>query len=152
MTDTATVQIKTLPHYDGLELPKYATEHSAGMDFYAAISENIALKPGERKLIPTGICVALPDGYELQIRSRSGLSLKNGIICLNSPATIDADYRGEIGIILANTGDKDFVVERGSRVAQMVIARYTHVTWEQTSELSETGRGAGGFGSTGVAA
>lgn len=150
MTDTTTVQVKTLPNYDGLDLPHYATEHAAGMDFYAAIEKPITLKPGERTLIPTGISVALQEGYELQIRSRSGLSLKNGIICLNSPATIDADYRGEIGIILANCGTEDFVVERGTRVAQMVIARYSRVTWEQTTELSETARGTGGFGSTGI--
>lgn len=150
MTDTATVQVKTLPNFEGLDLPHYATEHSAGMDFYAAIDAPITIKPGERTLIPTGMCIALPEGYELQIRSRSGLSLKNGIICLNSPATIDADYRGEIGIILANMGQEAFTVERGMRVAQMVIARYTRAEWDVTEELSETVRGAGGFGSTGV--
>jgi len=144
------VAVSRLPHAEKLDLPTYATEQSAGMDLCAAVHDDIVLAPGERKLIPTGLSIALPEGYEAQIRPRSGLALKNGIAVLNSPGTIDADYRGEIQIILANLGGQPFTITRGMRIAQMVIAAYTRVTWEEMKQLSATERGAGGFGSTGV--
>lgn len=144
------VTVTKLPHAEGLDLPAYATEHSAGMDLCAAVQEPIVLNPGERKLIPTGLSVALPEGYEAQVRPRSGLALKNGISVLNSPGTIDADYRGEVQIILANLGSEPFTITRGMRIAQMVVAAYARVEWETTEKLSETSRGKGGFGSTGI--
>ncbi len=131
-------------------LPSYETIASAGMDLKANIEENIVIKPLERKLIPTGLFMAVPVGYEAQVRPRSGLALKKGITCLNSPGTIDADYRGEIGIILANVSNEDFIVEDGMRVAQMVIAKHERAEWEEVTTLDETQRGTGGFGSTGV--
>lgn len=152
MSQKIDVEIKQLPHAEGLDLPRYATEHSAGMDLHAAVDTDITLKPGERKLVETGLSIALPDGYEAQIRPRSGLAFKHGVTVLNTPGTIDADYRGEIKVILANLGDENFTVTRGMRVAQMVIASYTHVTWNAVEELDETVRGEGGFGSTGVEA
>lgn len=130
-------------------LPKYETSLSAGMDLYANIEEPIVLKPMQRALVKTGLFIALPDNYEAQIRPRSGLAYKKGISVLNSPGTIDADYRGEIGVILVNLSDQDFVIEDGERVAQMVIAPYTKAQWKSVTDLSETDRGAGGFGSTG---
>lgn len=130
-------------------LPEYQTIHAAGMDLRAGISESIVLKPGERRLIPTGLKIALPDGYEAQIRPRSGLALKHGITCLNSPGTIDADYRGEIGVILINLGQEPFEIKPGERIAQMVVAPYSRVDWHEVSELPATDRGEGGFGSTG---
>lgn len=144
------VQIKRLPNLNGLELPKYATSGSAGVDLVAAIFEDVVLKPFERKAIPTGISIALPEGYEAQIRPRSGLALKHGISCPNTPGTIDADYRGEVCAILINLSNEDFKIERGMRIAQMVIAKHEIVSWSVVDELSETERGAGGFGSTGV--
>jgi dUTP pyrophosphatase len=129
--------------------PHYATDLSAGMDLRANIKETIILKPLERRLIPTGLSIALPDGFEAQIRPRSGLAYKKGITVLNSPGTIDADYRGGIGVILINLSNEDFIIEDGERVAQMVVAPYTKVTWEEVGSLSETLRGKGGFGSTG---
>lgn len=131
-------------------LPAYATELSAGMDIRANLSEPIVLKPLERKLIPTGLYIALPEGYEAQIRPRSGLALKKGIGVLNSPGTIDADYRGEIGVILVNLSSDDFVIEDGERVAQMVIGKYETVEWNQVEVLDETEREDGGFGHTGT--
>ncbi len=131
-------------------LPTYSTPLSAGMDIRAFLSEPITLQPGERRLIPTGIYIALPEGYEAQIRPRSGLALKHGITVLNSPGTIDADYRGEVGIILINHSDKAFVIEDGERIGQMVVAQYSRVEWNETDTLDETERGAGGFGHTGV--
>ena len=131
-------------------LPSYSTPLSAGMDIRANLNEPITLQPGERRLIPTGIFIALPEGYEAQIRPRSGLALKHGITVLNSPGTIDADYRGEVGIILINHSDKAFVIEDGERVGQMVVAQYSRVEWNETDSLDETERGAGGFGHTGV--
>ncbi|MFZ4540777.1 MAG: dUTP diphosphatase [Rickettsiales bacterium] len=145
-----TIAITRLPHAKDLALPAYATEHSAGMDLLAAIAENITLKTGERKLIPTGLSIALPDGYEAQIRPRSGLALKNGISLVNSPGTIDADYRGEIGIIVINHGAESFTIERGMRIAQMVIAPYTRAQFSELLELPTSNRGTGGFGSTGT--
>lgn len=129
-------------------LPKYQTELSAGMDLYANIEENITLKPLERKLIPTGLLLELPAGVEAQIRPRSGLALKNGVTVLNSPGTIDADYRGEIGVILVNLSAEEFSVANGDRIAQMVIAKYETAVLEEVAILGETTRGAGGFGST----
>lgn len=130
-------------------LPKYETELSAGMDLYANIEESICLKPMQRALVKTGLFIALPDGYEAQVRPRSGLAYKKGITVLNSPGTIDADYRGEVGVILINLSQEDFVIEDGERIAQMVIAPYTKAVWQSVEELSTTERGAGGFGSTG---
>lgn len=143
------VEIKRLEGND-LELPSYETKNSAGMDLRACITENIVLKKGERKLIKTGIFIALPENYEAQVRPRSGLALKNGITVLNTPGTIDADYRGEIGVILINLGDSDFTIERGMRIAQMVIAPVVQAELVEVKELDETSRGKGGFGSTGV--
>lgn len=133
-----------------LPLPSYETENSAGMDLRACIDENIIIKPGERKLIKTGFAIALEKNFEAQIRPRSGLALKNGITVLNTPGTIDADYRGEIGVILINFGNEDFVVENGMRIAQMVISPIVQPELIEVEELDETKRGKGGFGSTGV--
>ena len=143
------LQIKRLEG-NNLELPKYKTEGSAGMDLTACIDENIILKPLERKLIKTGIAIALPNNYEAQVRPRSGLALKNGISVLNTPGTIDADYRGEIGVILINLSNEDFVVEKGMRIAQLVISPIVQAELVEVEELDETLRGQGGFGSTGV--
>ncbi len=132
------------------ELPQYATPQSAGLDLRANLEESITLKPLERRLIPTGLHIALPDGYEAQVRPRSGLAYKKGITVLNAPGTIDADYRGDIGVILINMSNEDFVVENGERIAQLVIAKYDQAAWNLVTELSETNRGEGGFGSTGV--
>jgi dUTP pyrophosphatase len=144
------VAITTLPHAEGLGLPAYATEHAAGMDLCAAIAADIVIEPGQRKLVPTGLSIAVPEGFEAQVRPRSGLALKNGITVLNSPGTIDADYRGEVQVILANCGDQPFTITRGMRIAQMVVAAYARVSWQQVSVLPESARGAGGFGSTGL--
>lgn len=133
----------------GLPLPAYATAGSAGMDLHAAVNEDITLSPMERKLIPTGLYIALPAGYEAQIRPRSGWALKFGISMPNTPGTIDSDYRGEIGVILLNLGQEPFTIKRGDRIAQMVIARYEQITWNEVNELDQTERGAQGFGSTG---
>ncbi|OYD86241.1 dUTP diphosphatase [Azospirillum brasilense] len=143
------VPIVRLAHAAGLDLPAYATEHAAGMDLLAALAEPVVLEPGRRALIPTGIAFALPDGYEAQVRPRSGLALKHGVTVLNSPGTIDADYRGEVGVILINHGDQPFTVERGQRIAQLVIARYERAAWAESDTLSDSARGTGGFGSTG---
>ena len=143
-----TVKIKKL--FQDVELPEYKTEFSAGMDLKAYTKENIVLKAGEIKLIKTGLAIALPNGFEAQIRSRSGLSLKNGIIVLNAPGTIDSDYRGEIGIILMNVGQNDFVIENNMRIAQMVITKYENVKLDLVEELDDTARADGGFGSTGL--
>lgn len=133
------------------ELPTYATKGSAGMDLRANLQEDVVIAPGERKLISTGLFIELPVGYEAQIRPRSGLALKKGVTVLNSPGTIDADYRGEIGIILINHGEESFTVANGERIAQMVIAKHETVEFEQVESLDETERGSGGFGSTGKA-
>lgn len=144
------ISIRRLPHGADLALPAYATALSAGMDLLAAVAEPVTLEPGQRRLIPTGIAIALPAGFEAQIRPRSGLALKNGISLVNSPGTIDADYRGEIGVIVINHGDQPFTVERGTRIAQMVIARHERAVWTEVDNLDETARGSGGFGSTGT--
>lgn len=145
------VEIKTLPHFDGLELPKYETVLAAGADLRAAVPAHapMSLSPGARALIPTGMAMALPAGYEAQIRPRSGLAYKHGVTCLNTPGTIDADYRGEVKVLLINHGDTAFVINRGERIAQMVIAPITQPDFEIVNELSDTARGTGGFGSTG---
>lgn len=140
------VQIINKSHH---QLPAYATALSAGMDIRANLSEPVVIKPLERKLIPTGLYIALPEGYEAQIRPRSGLALKHGITLLNTPGTIDADYRGEIGVILVNLSSEPFVVNDGERICQMVIASYQQVEWESVEVLTETERGEGGFGHTG---
>lgn len=147
---SASVAIQRLPHAEGLNLPQYATAQSAGVDLEAAVDAPVTLQPGERQLIPTGLAIALPDGYEAQVRPRSGLAFKNGVTVVNAPGTIDADYRGEIKVILGNLGTEPFTVERGMRIAQMVVAPYTQVAWDVVDTLDETARGAGGFGSTGV--
>lgn len=149
---TQTIHVLRLPHAAGLDLPAYATPGAAGMDLLAAVTAPVTIAPGRRALIPTGLQVALPAGHELQVRPRSGLALKNGILLANSPGTIDEDYRGEIGIIVLNAGDADFTVERGMRIAQAVLAPVTRASWAEVSTLPETARGAGGFGSTGTQA
>lgn len=147
-----TVSIKRLPHAHGLDLPGYATDHSAGMDLRAAVpaGEPIVLAPGGRALIPTGLQIGLPTGYEGQVRPRSGLAARNGVTVLNSPGTIDADYRGEVKVILVNLGGESFTIERGERIAQLVVAAHATVEWKAVDELADTVRGAGGFGHTGV--
>jgi len=143
------IKATKLQHAQDLALPAYATSQSAGMDLLAAVFEPAVVKSGEIAIIPTGIAISLPEGYEAQIRPRSGLAAKFGITVLNSPGTIDADYRGEIKVILINHSSSDFVIERGMRIAQMVIARYEHVILEEVQSLEDTSRGAKGFGSTG---
>lgn len=134
----------------GQPLPAYATSQSAGLDLRADISSSIVLRPLERRLVPTGLFIALPQGYEAQVRPRSGLALKHGITVLNSPGTIDADYRGEVGVVLVNLSNEDFLIEPGERIAQMVVARHEQVEFEPVEELDETERDAGGYGHTGV--
>ena len=148
MTESVRVKIKRLPHGHGLDLPGYATEGAAGMDVLSA--ESLTLKPGQRHAVATGLSVAIPQGYEIQVRPRSGLALKHGITVPNTPGTIDSDYRGELKIILINHGDDDFAIERGDRVAQLVLAPVTQAAWEEVEDLDETTRGEGGFGSTGI--
>lgn len=143
------VPVTRLPHGGGLDLPAYATTHAAGVDLLAAVSADIVLRPGARALIPTGIAIALPENYEAQVRPRSGLALKHGVTVLNSPGTIDADYRGEVGVILINHGQEPFTVTRGLRVAQLVVAPVSRLAWQESAALPESGRGTGGFGSTG---
>lgn len=144
-----TVALKRVRPADDLPLPRYMTSHSAGMDLYADLAAEAILQPGERLLVPTGIAIALPDGFEAQIRPRSGLALKHGISLVNSPGTIDADYRGEIAVIVINHGSEPFQLKRGERIAQMVVARFSRVAWQETAELEATLRGEGGFGHTG---
>ncbi|MEQ1708649.1 MAG: dUTP diphosphatase [Terricaulis sp.] len=150
-THTIQVQVTTLPHFEGLALPAYETALSAGMDIRAAVPDAapVTIEPGQRYLTPTGVAIALPPGYEAQMRPRSGLALKHGVTCLNSPGTIDADYRGELKVILINLGQEPFVIKRGERIAQMVVAPVTQATWAIVDVLPESARGAGGFGSTG---
>ncbi len=143
------VKIKQLENANGLEMPHYATEQSAGLDLPAAIDNDVVIKAGETKIIPTGIAIALPAGYEAQIRPRSGLAAKHSITVLNSPGTIDADYRGEVKAILINHSKEDFTITRGMRITQMVITKYEHVKFDEVQSLEETERGTGGFGSTG---
>jgi dUTP pyrophosphatase len=144
------VRVRRLPHNLDLPLPVYATGGAAGMDLLAAVADPVVIAPGQRLLIPTGLAIALPAGYELQIRPRSGLALRNGIVLPNSPGTIDEDYRGEIKVIVLNAGSEPFVVERGTRIAQAVLAPVVRVAWQEVVDLDVTARNAGGFGSTGV--
>lgn len=143
------VEIMWSPGCDDLPLPHYATEHAAGMDLRAAVSEPVTLEPGARALIPTGLHIALPEGYEAQVRPRSGLAVRHGISMVNTPGTIDADYRGEIRVIVINHGDESFTVSRGERIAQMVVAPVIQAEWQVVEELPESTRGDGGFGHTG---
>lgn len=143
------VKVKTLENFEGLSLPEHQTDASSGLDLLAAISEDLVIKPGERVLIPTGIQIALPLGTEAQIRPRSGLAYKHGITMLNSPGTIDADYRGEIKVLAINLGQEDFTVTRGMRIAQMVIAEFVKTRLVEADTLEMTSRGSGGFGHTG---
>jgi dUTP pyrophosphatase len=152
MPQELNVRIKRLPEGDGLPLPSYMSLHAAGADLCAAVRHDTVIAPGARAMIPTGFAIALPDGYEAQVRPRSGLALKNGVTCLNSPGTIDADYRGPVNVILANLGSEPFTVRRGDRIAQLVVAPVTRATFELVGELDETTRAANGFGSTGNAA
>ena len=144
------VAVTRLPHGADLPLPRYETADSAGLDLLAALGEDVTLPPGGRALIPSGLAIALPAGYEAQVRPRSGMALRDGVTVLNSPGTVDADYRGEVGVILINHGPDDFTVTRGMRIAQMVVAPVTRLEWDVVESLPETARGAGGFGSTGT--
>ncbi len=150
MTDHLVVHITKLKNADGIPLPHYQTKHAAGVDLYAAVEGDIVIDAGKWVLVPTGIALAIPEGYEGQVRPRSGLALKHGIGMLNGPGTIDADYRGEVGIILFNFSDRPFTVRRGDRIAQLVFAKLSKAKFESVEQLSETARGAGGFGHTGV--
>ena len=144
------VAVRRLPHGEGLALPGLATAESAGVDLLAAVADDLVLGPGARAVVPTGIAIALPPGFEAQVRPRSGLAAEHGVTVLNSPGTIDADYRGEIGVVLANLGETAFTVRRGMRIAQMVVAPVRSVAWREVDALPDSGRGPGGFGSTGT--
>lgn len=144
------IKILRLPHSEGLPIPEKATSHSSGFDLRAAVENSVVLKPFERYLVPTGFILEIPDGFEGQIRTRSGLALKSGIVCLNSPGTIDADYRGEVKVIIANLSNQDFEIQRGMRIAQLVIAKSEDAKIVECQFLSETTRGEGGFGHSGV--
>jgi dUTP pyrophosphatase len=144
------VALQRLPQGEGLPVPGYMSAHAAGADLCAAVREQLTLLPGARALVPTGFSIALPPGYEAQVRPRSGLAIRSGITCLNSPGTIDADYRGEVGVVLANFGTEPFVIRRGDRIAQIVVAPVSRASFEIVDELPPTQRGDGGFGSTGV--
>ena len=143
------IDLQLLPHAADLPLPTYASEGAAGMDVCAAVNEPMILAAGKVVMVPTGVCVAIPRGYEMQVRSRSGLAAKQGVFALNSPGTIDSDYRGEVKVILANFSSEDVIIERGSRIAQLVVARHENVQWDVVASLDDTHRGEGGFGSTG---
>ncbi len=144
------IRIRRLPHGEGLPLPGYATSGAAGMDLLAAVAAPVTIPPGGRTLIPTGLALALPPGHELQVRPRSGLALRHGIVLPNSPGTIDEDYRGELQVIVLNAGDAPFTVERGMRIAQAVLAPVLRAEWDEVADLDDTARNSGGFGSTGV--
>jgi dUTP pyrophosphatase len=150
--ETVEIEVVRLAHAHDLALPDYATAAAAGADLLAAIDQDIELAPLERKIVPTGVSIALPVGFEAQVRPRSGLAAKNGVTLVNSPGTIDADYRGEIGVIMINLSKEPFRISRGMRIAQLVVARHARAVWREVSELDRTARGAGGFGSTGVTA
>lgn len=150
MTPTSPLPIRILPHAEGLPLPSYQTDGAAGLDVVAAVVEPLVIAPGRLALVPTGLCVAVPAGHELQVRPRSGLALKKQVGLLNSPGTIDSDYRGEVQVIVMNFGPEPFVVNRGDRIAQLVLARVERVEWQVVSSLEDTARGAGGFGHTGT--
>lgn len=148
---TVPVEILTLPHFEGLELPRYETAGAAGMDVRAAVPEDepVSIAPGARAMVPTGLALAIPEGYEMQMRPRSGLAARHGVTCLNAPGTIDCDYRGEIKVILINHGEEAFTVRRGERIGQLVLAPVFQAVFERVEVLPETARGVGGFGSTG---
>lgn len=152
MTEAVSIAVTRLPHGADLPLPAAATAQSAGLDLLAAVAEPVTVAPGRRVLIPTGIAIALPGGWEAQVRPRSGLALKHGITIVNAPGTIDSDYRGEIGVVLINHGDEPVAITRGMRIAQMVVARHATVAWDERPTLDTTARGAGGYGSTGTGA
>ncbi len=147
-----TIAVVQMAHAQGLPLPAYETSGAAGMDLRAAVQDDapVVLRPGSRAMVPTGLCIAVPAGFEVQVRPRSGLAAKAGITCLNSPGTVDSDYRGELKVILINLGAEDFIIRRGERIAQMVVAPVVQAAWQLVDSLDETARGAGGFGSTGV--
>ncbi len=147
-----TIAVVQMPHAQGLPLPAYETSGAAGMDLRAAVEDEapVVLRPGSRTMVPTGLSIAVPAGFEVQVRPRSGLAAKAGITCLNSPGTVDSDYRGELKVILINLGAEDFIIRRGERIAQMVVAPVVQAQWQLVDSLDETVRGAGGFGSTGV--
>ncbi len=147
---SVTIQVRRLPHGDGLPMPAYATPGAAGMDLLAAVVTPVTIDPGKRALIPTGLAIALPSGFEMQVRPRSGLALRNGILLPNSPGTIDEDYRGEVQVILLNAGDAPFIVERGMRIAQAVVAPVVRAEWQEVETLDDTSRSTAGFGSTGI--
>ena len=149
-TYAISVPVEVLEHGEGLDLPAYATKGAAGMDLVAAIETPLELAPGQRDAVPTGLRLAIPPGYEGQVRPRSGWALKSGVTCLNSPGTIDCDYRGEVKVILANLGSQPVTVERGMRIAQLVFAPVARAIWLRAEALTETARGSGGFGSTGI--
>lgn len=144
------IEITRLPHATDLPLPSYATSGAAGMDVHAAVDQPLVIQPGSIALVPTGLVMAIPTGFECQVRSRSGLAAKNGVFALNAPGTIDSDYRGEVKVILANISGDPFTIERGSRIAQLVVARHEQVEWRAVEAVDATERGSGGFGSTGV--
>jgi dUTP pyrophosphatase len=146
-----TVEVLRLPHGAGLPLPAYETEHAAGMDLRAAVPDDrpVTLRPGDREAVPTGLAMAIPPGFEGQVRPRSGLAIRHGVTCLNSPGTVDADYRGEVKVILINLGADDFTIRRGDRIAQLLISPVSQAAWKEVESLGETARGTGGFGSTG---
>lgn len=143
------VRLRRLPHAQDLPLPAYASAGSSGLDLLAAVPSTVTLEPGERRLVPTGFALELPPGFEAQVRPRSGLALKHGVTVLNAPGTIDSDYRGEVGVILVNHGTEPFAIQRGERIAQLVLARVERLEWQVAEELGESDRGSGGFGSTG---
>jgi dUTP pyrophosphatase len=145
------VAVKRLPHAEGLPLPAYESAHAAGMDLRAAVPEDapVTLRPGDRHAVPTGLVMAIPEGFEGQVRPRSGLAARHGVTTLNSPGTVDSDYRGEVRVILINLGSENFIVRRGERIAQLLISPVAQATWRETDSLDETARGSGGFGSTG---
>lgn len=144
------IEITRLPHAADLPLPAYATSGAAGMDVHAAVDQPLVIQPGSIALVPTGLVMAIPTGFECQVRSRSGLAARNGVFALNAPGTIDSDYRGEVKVILANISGDPFTIERGSRIAQLVVARHEQVEWRAVEAVDATERGSGGFGSTGV--
>ena len=150
MPNPVTVQITQEPGCEDIPLPAYETEHAAGMDLRAAVQESISLEPGARALVPTGIRVALPEGYEAQVRPRSGLAIRHGISMVNAPGTVDADFRGELRVILINHGEEPFTIRRGDRIAQMIVAPITRIAWQPAQDLPESTRGSGGFGHTGL--
>lgn len=152
MTGIMTVPLQRLAHALDLPAPAYASVHAAGLDLLAAVAEPLTLAPGTRAQVPTGIAIALPEGFEAQVRPRSGLAARHGLTVLNSPGTVDADYRGEIAVVLINLGEEAFRIERGMRIAQLIIAPVTRIRWSEAGQLSSTERAGGGFGSTGTAA